>query len=43
VTIAAVFFSGSAMEKIKQQGGKCLSIIELLNLNPSGKNIRLLK
>ena len=43
VTIAAVSFSSSAMEKITQQGGKCLSILELLNLNPSGQNIRLLK
>ncbi|MFX1513958.1 MAG: 50S ribosomal protein L18e [Promethearchaeota archaeon] len=43
VTIAAVTFSGVAQEKIKQQGGNCISILDLLTLNPNGSNIRLLK
>ncbi len=43
ITIAAIAFSDAAKEKITQQGGKCISILELLALNPGGHNIRLLK
>ena len=42
VSIAAWSFSDKAQEKIKKAGGKCLSIKEILENNPKGKDIRIL-
>ena len=42
ITIAAWQFSEKSKEKIKQAGGKTISIQELLKENPEGKNIRIL-
>lgn len=41
ITIAAWSFSEKAEEKIKKAGGKTISIEELMNNNPDGKNIRI--
>ena len=42
VAIAAWSFSEKSQEKIKQAGGKCMSIEDLLKNNPKGKDIRIL-
>lgn len=42
VTIAAWAFSKNSQEKIKNAGGKYMSIEELLKSNPKGKDIRIL-
>lgn len=42
VSIAAWAFSKKAEEKIKQAGGKTMTIEELMKNNPDGKNIRIL-
>ena len=42
ITVAAWSFSEQAEEKIKKAGGKSISIQELLEKNPDGKNIRIL-
>lgn len=42
ITIAAWKFSSGAEEKIKKAGGKSISIQELMDKNPDGKNIRIL-
>ena len=42
VTIAAWSFSEKSKEKIKQAGGKSITIQELMKDNPDGKNIRIL-
>ncbi|MCM2325171.1 MAG: 50S ribosomal protein L18e [Candidatus Woesearchaeota archaeon] len=41
-TIAAYNFSGNAMDKIKEAGGKAISIQELLKKNPKGNKVRIL-
>jgi large subunit ribosomal protein L18e len=42
LTIAAWRFSTQAKEKIKKAKGKALTIQELLEKNPKGKNVRLM-
>ena len=42
VSIAAWSFSDKAEEKIKEAGGKSMSIEELVKTNPKGKDIRIL-
>ena len=42
VSIAAWSFSKKAEEKIKEAGGKTMTIEELMKTNPDGKNIRIL-
>lgn len=42
ITVAAWNFSEKAEEKIKKAGGTSLTIKELMEKNPSGKNIRIL-
>ena len=42
VSIAAWSFSDKSLEKIKKAGGKTLSIQDLINNNPKGKDIRIL-
>ncbi len=41
-TVAAFTFSRKAREKISKAGGKALSISQLLELNPNGKNVQIL-
>ncbi|HDN50630.1 MAG TPA: 50S ribosomal protein L18e [Thermoplasmatales archaeon] len=42
VEIAAWKFSKSAREKIEKAGGKCYSIVELIEKNPKGSNVRII-
>ncbi len=39
ITVAAFRFSGPARRKIRAAGGKAISIRELLEQNPDGKNV----
>jgi large subunit ribosomal protein L18e len=39
VTVAAISFSASAREKIAKKGGKALTILELVEYNPKGKDV----
>ncbi|MEM2925553.1 MAG: 50S ribosomal protein L18e [Methanocellales archaeon] len=41
VTVAALDFSSSAAKQILSLNGKCLTIEELLNLNPKGRGVRI--
>ncbi|MFW9855934.1 MAG: 50S ribosomal protein L18e [Candidatus Thorarchaeota archaeon] len=41
--IAAESFSSAAREKIRVNGGQCLSIIELVKRNPTGSSVRMVK
>ncbi|MCQ1534577.1 50S ribosomal protein L18e [Methanosarcina sp. KYL-1] len=41
VTVAAVNFSESAVDKITEAGGVCLSIEEIMESNPKGSGIRI--
>mgnify|MGYP000942745997 FL=1 len=43
VTVAAVTFSDSAVEKIIEAGGKCLSLEEIMEANPKGSGIRIFR
>ncbi|WP_407356870.1 50S ribosomal protein L18e [Methanolobus sp. WCC5] len=43
VTVAAYNFSVTAMEKITDLGGKCLTIEQMLEENPKGSGIRILQ
>lgn len=42
VTVAAFAFSNQARQKILMANGKCLSIQELIELNPEGSNIKII-
>jgi len=42
VTVAALNFSESAKRKIEEVGGRCLTIMQLLEKNPKGNNIRIM-
>ncbi|HLC66410.1 MAG TPA: 50S ribosomal protein L18e [Candidatus Nanoarchaeia archaeon] len=42
VTVAAWAFSGAAKQKIVQARGNCLSISELVQQHPKGKNVRII-
>ncbi|MEM1515000.1 MAG: 50S ribosomal protein L18e [Candidatus Bathyarchaeia archaeon] len=42
VTIAALAFSKQAQEKILMAKGKCISIQELIKLNPKGSNVKII-
>lgn len=42
VTVSAFRFSRSAVRKISETGGRALSIKQLLEENPQGKNVRLM-
>ncbi|MFH1237050.1 MAG: 50S ribosomal protein L18e [Candidatus Aenigmatarchaeota archaeon] len=42
VNVAALKFSGSARQKIEKAGGTCLSIEELYEKNPKGKDVRII-
>ncbi len=43
VTVAAYNFSATAMEKITDVGGKCLTLEQILEENPKGSGIRILQ
>lgn len=43
LTVAAFVFSDEARSKITQAKGKCLPILELLEDNPKGSNIRIME
>ncbi|MCS3924642.1 50S ribosomal protein L18e [Methanosalsum natronophilum] len=43
VKIAALGFSETAKQKVAEVGGKCISIESLLDENPSGSGVRILK
>jgi len=43
VTVAALGFSSRAKEKIEEAKGRALSIDELVEENPSGSGVRILK
>lgn len=43
VTVAALKFSVTAKEKIADVGGRCLTIEQMIDENPSGSGIRILK
>ncbi|MCX8204105.1 MAG: 50S ribosomal protein L18e [Candidatus Nezhaarchaeota archaeon] len=42
VTVAAFSFTKSAREKVTQVGGRCLSIQELVELNPKGSGVKII-
>ena len=41
IKVAAVSFSETARKKIEAAGGRCMTIEELIDENPSGSNIRI--
>jgi large subunit ribosomal protein L18e len=43
VSVAAFSFSDQAKVKISRAKGKCLSILDLLESNPKGSNVRILE
>lgn len=43
VVVAAVSFSAAGRQKIKDAGGKCISIGELISKNPKGSGVRILR
>lgn len=43
VTVAALRFSGSAIKRIEQAGGKALSLIEAVEKHPRGSKVKLLR
>jgi large subunit ribosomal protein L18e len=43
VRVAALNFSASASEKIREANGECMSIEELISANPSGSRVRVLR
>ncbi|KUG19697.1 lsu ribosomal protein l18e [hydrocarbon metagenome] len=43
VTVAALHFSESAVNKITGANGTCMSIEELLRDNPKGRHVRILR
>jgi len=42
IEVAAWKFSKTAREKIEKAGGKCYTIIELIEKNPKGSNVRII-
>ncbi|MFX0114864.1 MAG: 50S ribosomal protein L18e [Candidatus Hodarchaeota archaeon] len=43
VTVAALNFSANARVKIEQAGGECLSLLKLIEKNPRGSGVRILR
>lgn len=43
VTIAALAFSASAREKIQLAGGTCITLNQLLEKNPKGTEVRIMR
>lgn len=42
IEVAAWKFSKSARQKIEKAGGRCYSLVEIVEKNPKGSNIRIL-
>jgi len=42
VCIAALAFSEKAIQKTKEAGGECISILELMKRNPKGSNVKII-
>lgn len=42
VVVAGVGFSARAREKIQKAGGECIGLLELVERNPKGSNVRLI-
>ncbi|WP_457550620.1 50S ribosomal protein L18e [Archaeoglobus sp.] len=42
VTVAALSFSDSARRKIESAGGKCITIPQLIEMNPRGSGVRIM-
>ncbi|MEM0380521.1 MAG: 50S ribosomal protein L18e [Desulfurococcaceae archaeon] len=42
VTVAAISFSKKALEKINKAGGRAIYITDLVKLNPSGSNVKII-
>ena len=42
VTVAAIAFSKTALEKIRAAGGKAIHILDLLEMNPRGSNVKII-
>jgi len=42
IEVAAWKFSKTAKQKIEKAGGKCYSILELIEKNPKGSNVRII-
>lgn len=40
--VAAYAFSSQARAKIEAQGGKCFTLEELMEMNPTGKNVKII-
>lgn len=43
VTVAALTFSTTAVDKITSAGGKCMTIEQILEENPAGSGIRIMQ
>jgi len=43
VTVAAIAFSESAIKKIKEAGGRVLHILQLVQENPKGSNVKIME
>ena len=43
VTVAALAFSASAREKIRLSGGTCITLNQLLEKNPKGTEVRIMR
>jgi len=43
VTVAAIAFSESAIKKIKEAGGRVLHILQLIQENPRGRNVKIME
>lgn len=43
LTVAALNFSDSAVDKIIEKGGSCLTIEELARMNPGGSGIKIMQ
>jgi large subunit ribosomal protein L18e len=42
VTVAAISFSKTAVEKIRAAGGEAIHILELISRNPRGSNVKII-
>ncbi len=42
VTVASISFSGKAREKIIKAGGECIGLLDLVERNPHGSNVKII-
>lgn len=43
INVVALKFSANAKEKIEKAGGKCISIDDIMEINPKGSNIKIMQ